>query len=115
MQDGIKPAGPEDPHSTIPLVTEARPVSVATRVHTVATAVSVTNSDSTRPPVQWGVGIPLRPSTSSGSYSRATTRTPKAHAGGPTNLGEFINGPEFGSGHWDTGKLIIGKLSEVVR
>ena len=60
-QDRIIPAGPEDLYSTIPLATEAHPVSVAIRAHTLATAMSVTNSDSIRPRVQWGVGIPLRP------------------------------------------------------
>ena len=33
---------------------------------------------------------------SRGSSSRAPTRTPEARAGGPTNLDEFVNGPEYG-------------------
>jgi hypothetical protein len=68
-QDGIDPAGLEDPHSTVPLATEALPVSVAIVAHTLATAVSATSSDSPRSPVQWGVGIPLRPPASRGSSS----------------------------------------------
>ena len=96
-QDRIIPAGPEDLYSTIPLATEAHPVSVAIRAHTLATAMSVTNSDSIRPRVQWGVGIPLRPSTSRGSSSRATTRTPETHAEGSTNPDEFINAPGQGT------------------
>ena len=42
---------------------------------------STKSSDSQRPP---------------GSSSRALTRTPEARAGGPTNLDEFVNGPEYG-------------------
>jgi len=97
-QDGIDPAGPEDQHIPLPVATEARPVSVAIRAQTVATAVSATSSSSTRPPVQWGVGIPLRPSPRRGSSSRPTIPDPAAHAGGPPTLDEFINGPEFTSG-----------------
>ena len=86
----------QDPHSTAPLATEARPVSVAIVAHTLATAVSATSSDSQRPPVQWGAGIPIGNRASRGSSSRAPTRTPEAYAGGPTNLDEFVNIPEFG-------------------
>jgi hypothetical protein len=99
-QDGIAPTRPKDPHSTVPSAMEAQPVSVAIRAHTLATAVSATSSDSTQAPVQWGVGIPLRSSSNRGSSSRATTSTPEAHAGGPTTLDEFVNGPEFGVGDY---------------
>ena len=58
-QGEIDPAGPENPQSTVPLATQARPVVVAVVAHTLATAVSGTSSDSQRPPVQWRVGIPI--------------------------------------------------------
>jgi hypothetical protein len=60
--------------------------------------VFATSSSSTRPPVQWGVGIPLRPSPRRGSSSRPTIPEPAAHAGGPPTLDEFINGLELTSG-----------------
>jgi hypothetical protein len=61
-----------------------------------STAVSATSSDSKRPPVQWGVGIPIGNRATRGSSSRAPTRTPEAYAGGPTNLDEFVIEPELG-------------------
>ena len=82
-QIGIDPARPEDPNIPIALATEALPVSVATRAHTTATAVSATSSDSTRPPIQWGVGIPVHSSTSRGSSSRSPVMDPAAHVGAP--------------------------------
>ena len=54
--------------TTVPLAIEARPVAVAEVV----------------------------PEMSRGSSSRAPTRTPEARAGGPTNLDEFVNEPEYG-------------------
>ena len=69
-QIGMDSVGTEDPHILIAPATDALPASVATRVPTIATAVSATSSDSTRPPVQWGVGIPIRSSTSRSSSSR---------------------------------------------
>ena len=95
-QGEIDPAGPENPQSTVPLATQARPVVVTVVAHTLATAVSGTSLDSQRPPVQGGVGIPIGNRANRGSSSRAPTRTPRARAGGPTNLDEFINGPEYG-------------------
>jgi len=64
----ILPQAPEA--AGVVSATEALPVSVATRFPPTATAVSVTSSGSTRPPIQWGVGIPVRSSTSSSSSSR---------------------------------------------
>ena len=63
-----------------------------------STAVSATSSDSKRPPVQWGVGIPIGNRATRGSSSRAPTRTPEAYAGGPPDLDEFVNGPWYNSG-----------------
>jgi hypothetical protein len=61
----ILPQAPEA--AGVVSATEALPVSVATRVPPTATAVSATSSGSTRPPIQWGVEIPVHSSTSSSS------------------------------------------------
>ena len=81
VQDGIHPTGQEDPHIPIASATEALPVLVATRVPAIATAVS-------RPLIQWGVGIPLRPSHRRGSSSRPPVPDSAAQA-------EFVNGPRW--------------------
>ena len=91
-------AGTEDQHLPIASATDALPASVATRIPTIAMAVSATSSDSTRPPARWGVGIPIRSSSSRSSSSRAPIPDPAAQAGGPPNLDEFINGPTFNAG-----------------
>ena len=40
--------------------------------------------------------FPIGNRATRGSSSQAPTKTPEAYAGGPTNLDEFVNGPEFG-------------------
>ena len=97
-QIGMDSAGTEDQHLPIASATDALPASVATRIPTIATAVSATSSDSTRPPARWGVGIPIRSSASRSSSSRPPIPDPAAQAGGPPNLDEFINGPTFDAG-----------------
>ena len=59
---------------------------------------SAISSDSTRLPIQWGVGIPARSSTSRSSSSRPPIPDPAAQAGGPPNLDEFVNGPLWNAG-----------------
>jgi hypothetical protein len=90
----------QDQHSTVPLATYAQLVSVATaRANTLATVEPASSSGSQRPPVQWGVGIPLRPSSSRGTSSRSPIPDPAAQAGGPPNLDEFVNGPLYNAGY----------------
>jgi len=97
-QVGIDPTRPADQHIPVALATEAPPLSFAARVPPIATAVAATSSDSTRLPTQWGVGIPLRSSTSRSSSSRPPVPDPAAQAGGPPNLDEYVNGPLFNAG-----------------
>jgi len=97
-QVGIDPTRPADQHIPVALATEAPPLSFAARVPPIATAVAATSSDSIRLPTQWGVGIPLRSSTSRSSSSRPPVPDPAAQAGGPPNLDEYVNGPLFNAG-----------------
>jgi hypothetical protein len=94
-QAGIDPTGPAEQHIPVALATESSPLSVATRVPPIATAVSATSSDSTRLPIQWGVGMPLRSATNRSSSSRPSVPDPAAQAGGPHNLDEYVNRPLF--------------------